>query len=465
MTKSWAEVEQSEQFQSLSDIDRVQVKKQYFDNIVSQNKDFIKLPNADKEYAKRQFLGSAYEGELISRKTLGKREFPARVAGVGQFAGGLGGAVLGGLLGHPFIGGAIGGTVGRAAGRIVAQPKVLFNPLLRKKFGQELLTTAGVEAATAPISAGGMKLGRGLIKTFIPKTVAERGIKEGFKKLLNPEFYKEHLPTGFVERVSNIFNKATNKYGELVENTIKQPYYQKKRINLGTLKDTTRIFLKGLGIDDVPSIDKIDTLSQRDREIIKTQIRNVLNLTKENVIPENLWTTRRELDKVIYNKSWKPEALEILNGLRKQLNAPLRNLGTDVAKAFDEYSFIMQSKDALGKNTEDIIRRRATKEIFSQDIENFTKTLMMPEKSETRRLLTSIDPELANEMFDVASAKVLGKQFLPSTPYQTLFGKFISPKSTAQIAGFAQKPSVRIPTKLGFRLLPTTTTDLLTEEE
>lgn len=464
MAKSWSEVEQSEVYQNLSDIDKIQAKKQYWNDVISQNKDFQNLSDLDKDGAERQFLGNAYEGKIISKKTFEKQIFPQKVAGTGQFLGGLGGSVIGGFAGHPYIGGVIGGTIGRGLGRIVAEPRVLFNPLARKKFGQELLTTAGIETATAPLAIGGVKLGRGIVKTFIPKPVAERGLKEGFKKLLNPEFYKEHLPSGLVDRVSKMFNMAQNKYGELVENTIKQPYYQKMRINLSNLKDNIWSSLKTLGIDDVPSIDKLDTLSTRDREVLKQQVRNVLNLTKENAIPENLWATRKELDRVIYAKSWKDEALEIFNALRKSLNEPLRNLGGDIAKAFDEYSFVMQSKEVLGRTTEKIIQRKATKETFSQSIENFIKTLMSSEKSETRRLLLNIDPQLANEMFDVASAKVLGKQTIPTS--LSSFGRFVfSPKFFAQSGEFMQKPITKTIGKGMFRLLPVTTTNLLTEEE
>ena len=76
-----------------------------------------------------------------------------------------------------------------------------------------------------------------------------------------------------------------------------------------------------------------------------------------------------------------------------------------------------------------------------------------------------IDPKLANIMFDVASSKVLSKQFISGSPYSTVMGKFINPKLIAQIARQTQRPTVlRIKQGLG-RAVPTTIADLLTQGE
>lgn len=57
MSKTWTQVEQSQEYQSLSPQDKANAKKQYFDNVVSQKQEFNSLDQESQKEAKRQFFG------------------------------------------------------------------------------------------------------------------------------------------------------------------------------------------------------------------------------------------------------------------------------------------------------------------------------------------------------------------------------------------------------------------------
>lgn len=485
MAKKWSEVEQSEEYQGLSDTQKQEAKLEYFDSVLKKNPLYLELPPEERISAETQFLGYSptKEGEIITPKTFGREQGRIKrhqfIPSAFQFAGGVGGFLGGGLVGHPYLaylGGIAGGTGGRMIGRgiqelidIPARRKLAAEGIVPvesrgKKALREFGTTLASETLAAPLGYGVSKIGQGLLRTFIPRTVAERGIKGGFKSLLQPEYYEEGLPKTFSNRLYEFFGKATNKFGQVIDDILDSPIYRKTKINLAGIKNTIKTSLQSLGIDSVQDIDKLD-ISSRDKGILMREMRNVLNMTKKNATPKNLWNTRRNLDKVIYGKSWKPEAQEVLDKLRMPLNSPLRGLGTDVAKAFDDYSVLMNKSDILNF-ADDMVRFKTTGEVIPMPkSEQFIKTLMSPEKTGLRTLLSKIDPELANEMFDISSAKVLGRQFIPSSPYQTLFGKFINPKVAAQFGGFFQRPSIQAIKGATGRLVPITATNLYTEEE
>lgn len=482
MAKKWSEVEQSEEYRGLSDTQKQEAKTQYYNSVLKKNPLFLELSPDERISAEKQFLGYSptETGEITTPRTFGREQGRIKrhqfIPSAFQFAGGVGGFMGGSLFGHPYLGGIAGGTGGRMVGRgiqelidiparrrLEAEGIVPVDSRGEKALG-EFGTTLASETLAAPLGYGISKIGQGLLRTFIPRTVAERGIKGGFKPLLKPEYYEEGLPKTFSTRLYEFFNKATNKFGQAIDDILDSPVYQKMKINLATIKNSARTSLQSLGIDSVQDLDKLD-VSSRDKGILMREMRNVLNMTKENATPKNLWNTRRGLDKVIYGKSWKPEAQEVLDKLRFSLNSPLRELGTDVAKAFDDYSVLMNKSDILNF-ADDMVRFKTTGEVIPMPkSEQFIKTLMSPEKTGLRELLTKIDPELANEMFDISSAKVLGKQFVPSTPYQTAFGKFINPKAIAQIGGFFQRPDIRMIKGATGRLVPITATNLYTEEE
>ena len=211
-------------------------------------------------------------------------------------------------------------------------------------------------------------------------------------------------------------------------------------------------------------IDNLAGVSKNKAVLIKNAIQDIFKY-KSAQSPYTLWLKRRQLDKLLYGQKWSDEAVEVLNKVRYSLNDPIRQAGPAIAKNFDEYNFVMQAKEALARKTETGVTRKTTGDIYSQSIEDFTKVLMSPDKSETRKLLMDIDPKLANIMFDVASSKVLSKQFISGSPYSTVMGKFINPKLIAQIARQTQKPTVlRIKQGLG-RAVPTIIADLLTQGE
>ena len=59
---------------------------------------------------------------------------------------------------------------------------------------------------------------------------------------------------------------------------------------------------------------------------------------------------------------------------------------------------------------------------------------MSPEKTGLREFLHRIDPAFSEELFDISSAKILGKQFIPGSPFQTAFGKIVDPRLIAGAA-------------------------------
>lgn len=418
----------------------------------------------------------------------------------GGIAGGLAGAPLMGLTGPlaPTIGSAVGGTLGRGAGAVLreqvqesplrtaaglatfsmpAVSQALLPPLPKEaqmRVAKETGAGALGEVVSAPIGLGIGTLGKAALKTFIPKTVAQRGIEKGFSRLLNPEYYKESLPQGFVQRVSNMFGNAQKKMGSNVVNAINKPRYQKPIIDTWKLQqEAQRILPKGISIEDMDASPMQKKMMQNLTnkllgigeigEGVKVTPTRIAKSFKERWknIPQ-LWGIRKEIDDVMYGHTWSGEAYDYLNKLRGILNNPIRSAGKNIAKAFDEYSFLMDSKDILGKNTADVIKRRATGEVFGQNVETFIKGLMSPDKSSTRSLLKAIDPELAEEMLDVAAAKVLGKQVIPSSP-SSLLGKFISPKTAARVGAIAQTAPARAIRTTIRRAIPSGVSGVLSE--
>jgi len=58
MAKPWSQVEQSDGYQTLSEIDKLSAKKEYFDTVVKSKKEYSSLPVADKIAAENEFLGN-----------------------------------------------------------------------------------------------------------------------------------------------------------------------------------------------------------------------------------------------------------------------------------------------------------------------------------------------------------------------------------------------------------------------
>jgi hypothetical protein len=57
MAKSWSDVEQSQQYQSLSPQEQKGAKQQYFDNVISSKPEYQSLPQEEQQSARSQFIG------------------------------------------------------------------------------------------------------------------------------------------------------------------------------------------------------------------------------------------------------------------------------------------------------------------------------------------------------------------------------------------------------------------------
>ena len=57
MPKSWSEVEQSQQYQSLPQQDKDMAKQEYFKSVVMAKPEFNQLNDTQKQEARNEFLG------------------------------------------------------------------------------------------------------------------------------------------------------------------------------------------------------------------------------------------------------------------------------------------------------------------------------------------------------------------------------------------------------------------------
>src|SRR3972149_1718830 len=64
MSKSWSQVESSEEYKTLSGQDQIKAKKQYWSNIVSPKQEFKMLDSVSKSKAKEQFFGGKLKEDL-----------------------------------------------------------------------------------------------------------------------------------------------------------------------------------------------------------------------------------------------------------------------------------------------------------------------------------------------------------------------------------------------------------------
>lgn len=247
-------------------------------------------------------------------------------------------------------------------------------------------------------------VGKGTVRALIPyESVTERGLAKGFAPMLKPEYYGERIPQDIMKKGVNFFTDARKIAGEEISNVIKTKYTN-TYIDAKLLQNEAKSILgKGITVKDLD-------ISPAQMKLLSRETSKVLSV-KKPISVTDLWEMRKGLDKVIYDTgfSWKPDATKYLQKLRNILNKPIRNAGDDIAQSFNKYINVENTSDEIGKSFAGIVNKQ-TGEVSSPKFANFIQNLMSdnPRMTEVRNLMSEINPQLAEELFNVAGARRLG---------------------------------------------------------
>lgn len=440
-------------------------------------------------------------GEIMTPSTFKseeqKKSFESgkMLGGIGQFVGGLGGALA--LPIHPYIGAATGGTLGKLAGQLVTEQikqgidaiknkdlaglalaiSPLFPLKIPKEKGESIVketAKAGIiETITAPLGIALNFAGKGILKGLLGARVAERGFEVGFKRLLDPEFYKNRVPKMIAEKTSKFFNRLSKTTGEAIENLLQSPKYRVTKVLTSEIKDNVqRIIPEGSKytsiyqyIDDIipvtrPNIEKM---------VLKQETKNILAMGGKERKLHTLWLQRKKLDKLINSRSWGEEASDYLRRLRTTLNNPIKSAGDDIAKSFHRYQFVKEGEYDLGKKFMAV--KSPEGEIYASPAESFAAEIMQTKKDDLVRRLKSLDnlanadDKIIDKFLDYAASEALDKKVGFGIFQEILVGILGGRKSIAKIGRFGQLPIVKVGEKMLGRAIPTITTDILSSKE
>jgi len=300
------------------------------------------------------------------------------------------------VVGLTKLGGVVGATkVGKSLKAVATTPitkEVIAKPFV--KAGEAIGKVARIPET----------VGKGTVRALIPyESVTERGLAKGFAPMLKPEYYGERIPQDTMKKGVNFFTDARKVAGEEISNIIKTKYtntYVDSKLLQGEAKN---ILGKGISIKDLD-------ISPAQMKLLSRETTKILGV-KKPISVTDLWEMRKGLDKVIYDTgfSWKPDATKYLQKLRNILNKPIRNAGDDIAQSFNKYINVENTSDEIGKSFAGIVNKQ-TGEVSSPKFANFIQNLMSdnPRMTEVRNLISEINPQLAEELFNVAGAKRLG---------------------------------------------------------
>lgn len=437
--------------------------------------------------------------ELVEGPPVGPTRLQRAAPSALQTVGGLGLGIPGGVIGGPKVAavtGAVGGTFGRGLGRLAQltaeqrakrpeteRQRVLENilgftpagpiadiarlsPERRKILGKEVLKTGAIEAALVPISLGVSRLfkniGQGALRGLLGPRVAERGFARGWKRLLNPAFYKQRIPKQVAQKVGRFFPRLNRTTGGAIDNLLKSPKYKNVTVQLAGLKDKIRTILPaGVSIDDFD-------VSPAQKKLLARETQKILGLGGRSRTLRNVWLARRNLDNVIKSHSWKPESMDYLRKLRTILNQPIKGAGDDIAEAFGRYHFVQLAEDEVG-SAFTVLQGEA--EVFAPKTERFVSTLLSTKKDETIRLLQTLDAlqvapdRVIEDVLDIAAAESIEKGISFGPWSRIVTGMLSITKTGARIGGFAQRPTVvGLKTAIG-RAVPVGISELTREQQ
>lgn len=388
---------------------------------------------------------------------------------IGQAVGGVGGAFLGSKVGAPARGGAIGGTVGRGLGlssqEFVKQFRknpletlanlALGGPLLgslinasqadRKRIGKEVMSTAGIEGVLAVVTGGLSGAGKGALESLLGPRVAERGLKKGFKTLLDPKFFQDRVPKKIAFKTRQFFDKLSGVTGRGVKKSISN-LDKKITVLTGKIKSNANTALKEQGADVIDDLGAATTSKAQINKV--KEAKKIVDGLPDKATPSQVWNARKDVDKIRFRNNFDPEIERYLDSLRTSMNAPLKNASPEVAEAFGRYASVKEVEKDLGN------KFRATlidDEIFTPATEQFANNLLGTSKDETVRTLQKLDSFLGAEdkviedLLDVAATEALGNPFEMMGLFQrSILGALGGKKAVAGGAANLQSPGGRV---------------------
>lgn len=430
-------------------------------------------------------IGLSKAESIRNRSSFGQRmlgKFQAGLPSLGQFVGGMGGA----MLSKNRLGGIAGGTFGRVAGRFgqLAIGQIAKNPMkFLEGFGKEgivsvltnatpeqrefvkneFLGTLASETLFSGLGAVGEKAVKGVASELLGEEVAKRGFEGGFKRMLDPKFRSGRVPQEIAIKADKFFDRLRDVTGKGVDEAINQKAIANKAIS-------TDIVAKGLTEirDRLGKVDELsEAVSPAQKKLIKKQLAEITERLKKSkgITIKELWNRRREVDKILYGRRWSAEADDYLKSVRKLLNNPVRNASPDVAKNFDRYSFVMDVQDEIGKKME---ARALEGEVFAGKTERFAGTLLRTSKNEQMAelhkldSLLRVDDKVIEDLLDLASAEELNKKIgAVGLGGKVAAGILGGRRATAQALGGAQTPIGRGTRRAFGRFIPTAASELL----
>ena len=433
-----------------------------------------------------------FTGEIREPASL-KEKVKGALPGFGQFVGGIGGGAIGSVFGKPFLGSAIGGTAGRGLGLVgkrgaeqfEREPvKTLGRSLFgvpgiisgmseseRKQLGKETLKAGAVEAIAAPVGAAASafigNIGKNIAGALLGDRVAERGIKEGFAKILNPKNFEGRLAKDIATKASRFFERLSGVAGKGVSSQAKK--------DSAIFHNTDDMVVKGqqlLKRSGAVSLDDFKTSNVSKSQFNKAkEIQSLFDeiADKDRIGTFDLWNNRKAQDRIFFNTRWDDDLGRYLKGLRQITNDPLLNTSDDMTKAFGKYSFVKNSEDELGSSFTAI---KSPEEIFAPKIERFAGQTLTSSKDEQIRLLKALDDilpvedKVVEELLDAAAAEAIDKPIqLLGLPSRILAGALGGKRAIAGFGKFVQRPTTKAVTSGLGRGAVTGATELFAENE
>lgn len=418
---------------------------------------------ARRELARRELVRTGQEVTPESVQGLAKTGFIRETPGVvertvgalpqiGQAVGGLVGAGAGARVKAPIRGQVAGGVIGRAGGQIL-------NKLLRgdirglsetekKTLGKDLIATAGSELITGGIGGVITGAGKGALEALIGKRVTERGLKEGFKRFLDPKFYQDRVPKTVVEKTSKFFDKIDNVLGKKVQQAVLKKTAIGRTVKFQPIKEQAKKLLKETGAETIEDLGS-PTISKAQRTKLKSFMNMIERVQQEDIKLSSLWKIRKNMDKVRFRHQWDPDISNYMDRVRRLLNDPLKRGNKEIAQAFGRYSGAQELKRGLEKQFEATLIDGDT---FSPKTEQFANNLLGTSKDEVVRslrkldsFLESADDRVVEDLLDVAATESLEKtiQFM-GVAQRTLIGSLQGQIGIAAGAAAVQTPTAKV---------------------
>ena len=432
-------------------------------------------------------------GEIVTlRKKESKQETGANAfPEISQAVGSVVGTSLGGIPS-----GAIGAGVGRILGETgeraglsfspsssfvapqsidsqVANIQNLFSGLIggageyvssdKEKALQTIKNAAVASGSDLTFGVAGALAGKTL--SFINKGIS-RGLfgKEVADRLMaRPEQVFSKLKGGFEDTAKKskyFFDNLSKKVGGEVELAIMNNSKNYKQID-----DVVKNILDNT--DNGAAVQFLDIPKSQ-----KSKISNIINDVIENkgkqVNAETVWNLRKNVDKVIKRMSPTSEGRQMLYGIRSELANKLKTFSSDISQKFADYSFVQEADETIGRYLKGIKTPKG--EVISPRLEQFTKTLLKSDKTETINLLEQInsmagkDMQIAEDILDIAAsegiARDIGGGVLSRIALQTLGGS----QNIAKFLSLPNSEKARIIGNIQKSLVATGTTTALTRE-